>query len=236
MDCRFLLQGIFLIQGLNPNLLCCKQILYHLSHQGSPAARWYSYIKICVVLQLDFDYFELTSPWLHRVIFPDFYDPWNISLWKTLACLHFLVRKTSVSSILWKTLILNQLSSSSITGCLRPLLKEHDWVLQVKKEVQESLQSISQVHILNGPLSLHSPVFCLASSQHSLPLFTQLYVPILCLPQGLWICLSNCPECSFMPLPQPNLSLLLFLSNVASVTRTFSPLRPGQTLPHWKSL
>ena len=143
---------------------------------------------------------------------------------------------SALSSILWKTLILNQLSSSSITGCLRPLLKEHDWVLQVKKEVQESLQSISQVHILNGPLSLHSPVFCLASSQHSLPLFTQLYVPILCLPQGLWICLSNCPECSFMPLPQPNLSLLLFLSNVASVTRTFSPLRPGQTLPHWKSL
>ena len=78
--------------------------------------------------------------------------------------------------------------------------------------------------------------FCLASCQHSLPLFTQLYVPILSLPQGLWICLSNCPECSFMPLPQPNLSLLLFLSNIASVTRTFSPLRPGQTLPHWKSL
>ena len=66
---------------------------------------------------------------------------------------------SALSSILWETLILNQLSSSSITGCLRPLLKEHDWVLQVKKEVQESLQSISQVHILNGPLSLHSPVF-----------------------------------------------------------------------------
>lgn len=28
---------------------------------------------------------------------------------------------------------------SSITGCLRPLFKEHDRVLQVKKEVQESL-------------------------------------------------------------------------------------------------
>ena len=31
-----LLQGIFLTQGLNPGLLHCKQILYHLSHQGSP--------------------------------------------------------------------------------------------------------------------------------------------------------------------------------------------------------
>ena len=31
-----LLQGIFLIQGLNPGLPHCRQILYHLSHQGSP--------------------------------------------------------------------------------------------------------------------------------------------------------------------------------------------------------
>ena len=31
-----LLQGIFLIQGSNLCLLHCRQILYHLSHQGSP--------------------------------------------------------------------------------------------------------------------------------------------------------------------------------------------------------
>ena len=31
-----LLQGIFPSQGLNPGLLHCRQILYHLSHQGSP--------------------------------------------------------------------------------------------------------------------------------------------------------------------------------------------------------
>ena len=31
-----LLQGIFPNQGLNPGLLHCRQILYHLSHQGSP--------------------------------------------------------------------------------------------------------------------------------------------------------------------------------------------------------
>ena len=29
-----LLQEIFLTQGSNPGLLCYKQILYHLSHQG----------------------------------------------------------------------------------------------------------------------------------------------------------------------------------------------------------
>ena len=33
---RSFLQGIFPIQGLNPGLLRCRQILYHLSPQGSP--------------------------------------------------------------------------------------------------------------------------------------------------------------------------------------------------------
>ena len=32
-----LLWGIFPTQGLNPGLLHCRQILYHLSHQGSPS-------------------------------------------------------------------------------------------------------------------------------------------------------------------------------------------------------
>ena len=31
-----LLQGIFPTQGSNPGLQHCRQILYHLSHQGSP--------------------------------------------------------------------------------------------------------------------------------------------------------------------------------------------------------
>ena len=31
-----LLQGIFLTYGSNPSLLHCKQIPYHLSHQGDP--------------------------------------------------------------------------------------------------------------------------------------------------------------------------------------------------------
>ena len=32
----FLLQGIFPTQGSNPGLFHCSQILYHLSHKGSP--------------------------------------------------------------------------------------------------------------------------------------------------------------------------------------------------------
>ena len=34
---RSLLQGIFPTWGLNPGPAYCRQILYHLSHQGSPA-------------------------------------------------------------------------------------------------------------------------------------------------------------------------------------------------------
>ena len=36
LGCHALLQGIFPIQGFNPGLLHCRQILYHLSHHGSP--------------------------------------------------------------------------------------------------------------------------------------------------------------------------------------------------------
>ena len=36
VGCHFLLQGIFPTQGLNLGLPHCRQILYHLSQQGSP--------------------------------------------------------------------------------------------------------------------------------------------------------------------------------------------------------
>ena len=36
VGCHFLLQRIFPTQRLNPGLLLCRQILYHLSHRGSP--------------------------------------------------------------------------------------------------------------------------------------------------------------------------------------------------------
>jgi len=35
VGCHSLLQGIFLTQGLNQGLPPCRQILYHLSHQGN---------------------------------------------------------------------------------------------------------------------------------------------------------------------------------------------------------
>ena len=40
VGCHFLLQGIFPNQGSNPSLLHCRQILYHLSHQGIPKVKF----------------------------------------------------------------------------------------------------------------------------------------------------------------------------------------------------
>ena len=35
VGCHFLFRGIFPTQGWNSDLLCCRQMLYHLNHQGS---------------------------------------------------------------------------------------------------------------------------------------------------------------------------------------------------------
>ena len=40
VGCHSLLPGVFPTQGLNPGLLHCRQILYHLSPLGSPTALW----------------------------------------------------------------------------------------------------------------------------------------------------------------------------------------------------
>ena len=44
VGCHALLQGFFPTQESNPGLSCCKQILYRLSHQGSPRIlEWVAY-------------------------------------------------------------------------------------------------------------------------------------------------------------------------------------------------
>ena len=51
MGCHFLLQGIFLTQGSNPDLPHCRQTLYHLSYQGSPAHKGKALIKFLLLLK-----------------------------------------------------------------------------------------------------------------------------------------------------------------------------------------
>ena len=44
VGCHALLQGLFPTQGSKPGVPCCRQILYHLSHQGSPRIlQWVAY-------------------------------------------------------------------------------------------------------------------------------------------------------------------------------------------------
>ena len=45
VGCHARLQGIFLTQGSNPGLLHCRQILYHLSHEGS---------QTCIILYINY--------------------------------------------------------------------------------------------------------------------------------------------------------------------------------------
>ena len=55
---HFLLQRIFLSQGLNQGLLHCRQILYHLNHQGSPF----------IIIILNKPALRLATPALHTLI------------------------------------------------------------------------------------------------------------------------------------------------------------------------
>ena len=55
MGCHFLLQGIFPTQGSNPGLPHCRQMLYHLSYQGSPnicisSVQFSSVTQLCLTL------------------------------------------------------------------------------------------------------------------------------------------------------------------------------------------
>ena len=47
VDSHSLLQGIFLTQGSTWGLLHCRQILYHLSHQGSPGKKHNGRLVVC---------------------------------------------------------------------------------------------------------------------------------------------------------------------------------------------
>ena len=57
-----LLQGIFPTQRLNPGLLCCRQILYHLSHQGTLLFQLGAIFVLLPLSWLSFSVRELNFP------------------------------------------------------------------------------------------------------------------------------------------------------------------------------
>ena len=77
VGCPFLLQGIFPIQGLNPCLLHCRQILYCLSHQGSPSISEPCYTSLFSVFSVSFStsLYSLESRYLEHFLL---YSPWRL--------------------------------------------------------------------------------------------------------------------------------------------------------------
>ena len=70
--CHALLQGIFPTQGSNPVLPCCRRILYHLSHQGSPCSPHcdsdvpitFPFPGFCIYIFSAWRIFPLMATWL----------------------------------------------------------------------------------------------------------------------------------------------------------------------------
>ena len=67
VGCHFLLQGIFLTQGSNPGLPHCRQMLYHLSHLGSPKSTIVNIKNSC------------SYPWLRKFIHTKMVDEVKVS-------------------------------------------------------------------------------------------------------------------------------------------------------------
>ena len=62
-----LFQGILQTQGLNPGLPCCRQILYHLSHQGSHThTHTQTHTHMCIHTHTHIEMHALTHTCTHR--------------------------------------------------------------------------------------------------------------------------------------------------------------------------
>ena len=74
----FLLQGIFPTQGSNPGLPYCRQILYQLSHKGSPSGG-----LVVVVLPANARNVAWLDPWLEKIRWRREWQPINYSCLET---------------------------------------------------------------------------------------------------------------------------------------------------------
>ena len=82
VGCHALLQGIFPTRELNPALLLCRWILYHLSHQGSPGVALdlpYNWTGHCCLISLSMN---PVSAWLQSLPIS-----WQITVLNTLGIL-----------------------------------------------------------------------------------------------------------------------------------------------------
>ena len=74
-----LLQGIFLTQGSNPGLLHCRQMLYPLSHQGSPGKFYVINLKVYITVITFSSFPWFFCPLWNGTIFA--ICPWTLDKW-----------------------------------------------------------------------------------------------------------------------------------------------------------
>ena len=68
MGCHFLLQGIFPTQGSNLGLPHCRQMLYRLSHQGSPSCYSFNLFSNSLFPSLDHQLRGGRDSWLSQLM------------------------------------------------------------------------------------------------------------------------------------------------------------------------
>ena len=163
----------FLIQGLNPGLLHCRWILYHLSHQGSPEAcllvkgrllanilsektfpPWPSGTRLHVYTYL----FSTVSPfWLHEGRAHDFHSAWHsVALaWVKVPPLHSRFQRAPDLSCYYH-------SSPSLLKRTHPLSSGH--LLTGLPALY--LARLPAVHNLQPQQTSRVPLCCLSTSSH----------------------------------------------------------------------
>ena len=90
----FFSTGIFMTQGSNPGLLHCRQILYHLSHQGSPPTQCFKPVKF---LALKWKHLNFKIPARHHLLYVPQHLKLNMS---KRGILHVLLHKHYLSNSL----------------------------------------------------------------------------------------------------------------------------------------
>ena len=99
-----LLQGIFPTEGLIPGLLHCRQILYQLSHQGSPSCTAWRFltdwtIRGCVTCVTEIHYRALSQYICVAVLCPNLYSFYGTCSFDVIGvegCLYPLDTETSI--------------------------------------------------------------------------------------------------------------------------------------------
>ena len=75
MGCHFLLQGIFATQGSNLDLLLGMQILYHLSHQGSPLIL--CYVMLCYIILYYIGFLGIKPSKFMQISYAEWQQHWS---------------------------------------------------------------------------------------------------------------------------------------------------------------